>query len=247
MASYTIKGGDCFCSIAKQKGFNDFTTIYKAGSNRTDWPNPNTLEPGKTIELPEKTKKTVNAAVDKLHKFVLTRTPTRLRLAFADVELKALNIKAQTLTMSSPAVLKSSAGGKVEYQIDPVVGTASIVVELTPPPAHAPAPPPAAGPAPDPNAYPPPVNAAHFEDKMPDAPPTVEKVNWRLSLGTLRPKAVKAGTLQRLVNLGGVMDAGRSAEAESLLIKLWQRRKKQTETGAATDVAEDVATAHDRP
>jgi hypothetical protein len=122
MAKYTIQSGDCFCSIAKQNGFNDFNTIYKKGTNKADWPNPNTLEPGKTIELPEKTGKTVNVTADAIHRFVVIRTPTRLRLAFVDADLKPLPIKGQTLTMGGKPVLKSSAGSKVEYQIDPSVG-----------------------------------------------------------------------------------------------------------------------------
>ena len=243
MASYTIKSGDCFCSIAKQNGFGDFNTIYKNGNNKADWPNPNTLVPGETIELPTKTQKSVSVNTDLRHKFQLIRVPTRLRLAFVDVESKSLSLDAQTLTMDGAPVLKGSSSGKVEYQIDPTVARATIAVEL----AASPAPAAPAAAAPDPNAHPPPIKADEFQDVVPEAPAVVVSIKWVLTLGVLQPKNVRIGTLQRLSNLGHALDVASQDELVQTVVKQWQRHSKQAETGVVADIAEAVANAHDRP
>ena len=72
--TYTIKQGDTLAAIAKQHGFNNWQTLYRHEDNaefRKKRPNPNVINPGDEIQIPDKEEKSVILETGKRHVFKL--------------------------------------------------------------------------------------------------------------------------------------------------------------------------------
>jgi N-acetylmuramoyl-L-alanine amidase len=86
MPMYTVAQGDCLATIAHTFGFADWRTIYNHASNaefRRLRPNPNTLNPGDQIFIPETADKTEDAATDQWHDFKVEGQKTFFRVQIA--------------------------------------------------------------------------------------------------------------------------------------------------------------------
>lgn len=82
MAEHVIAQGECLSSIAKTCGF-DWQTIWKDPRNadlRAKRSNPNVLEPGDVVYIPEKQQGVHSGSSDARHNYELKRTSTKLIL-----------------------------------------------------------------------------------------------------------------------------------------------------------------------
>ena len=73
---YKVKKGECLATIAKDKQFYDWKTIYDDSDNeelKKRRPNPNVLYPGDWIVIPAKEQKAETCAVEEAHRFRVTR------------------------------------------------------------------------------------------------------------------------------------------------------------------------------
>jgi hypothetical protein len=248
MPNYTVKPGDCFNSIAKDKGFFNYQTVYKNGQNAKTWPNPNMLEEGGTVDVPDKTIKKVAVKLDSETKFLLDRRKTRLRLVLVDANLKPLKLLTCVVTVGAVWNKMPNSKGLLELpDIDPTIKTGTLKVTLDLPAPTPAAPPPA--PVPNPNAYPPQIVTAAFEDPVPTLD-AAKNIGWVLNVGFLEQKTAIRGVLQRMVNLGfGCPVAKIEDDKTKLAISAYQLffklKKKGQETGAAADIRSDIAKRHD--
>jgi cell division septation protein DedD len=255
MAKHTVVPGDCFSSLAKANGFADYLTLYNDGGNgalKGSRPNPNQLAEGDAVEIPAKKPKEFSVSTGKVHKFVVGKTKTMLRLVLLDAVDKALKVKTCLLDVGGKKQATLPGGnGLVEMEVDAVAtgGTLAVTWDAPPPPpaAPAPAPPPAASPPP----YPAPIVAADFEDK-PDPTVTNEPAaTWTLQVGYMEPAAVVRGCLRRLANLGyGASDVQVEDAQTAAVVKAYQRKNglgtKGSESGAIADVRSDLEKRHDK-
>lgn len=84
MPIYTVKQGDCVSSIAKEHGFF-WETLWNLGANaelKNKRKDPNILEPGDELEIPELRKKEEDRAPEAKHTFKRKGVPAKLRLRF---------------------------------------------------------------------------------------------------------------------------------------------------------------------
>lgn len=80
---HCVSQGECLSSIAARFGFANWRTIYDDSGNaalRQKRPNPNVLFPGDEVMIPDKLPKRVDAVTDQVHRFVVRRSQTRLRV-----------------------------------------------------------------------------------------------------------------------------------------------------------------------
>ena len=254
MATHTVVPGDCFSSLAKANNFFDYLTLYNHGSNsalKAKRPNPNQLEEGDSVEIPDKKIKKAPCVSNKEHKFVVVRTKTKLRLVIMDAKDKALKLKKCSFEVG---VRKQSTlpdgSGLVEIEIDPVATTGKLIATWAAPAAKAaPKAAKAAAPA-SPPPYPAPIAAVDFEDTTPKI--THETTaTWTLHVGRMEPLDTVRGCLRRLANLGYTAPDVKVEDAKTaLVVKAYQRKNslgtKGSESGVVSDVRADLETRHDK-
>ena len=83
MAIHRVAQGDCFCSIAEERGFTDHQTLYDAPANRLlreARPNPNILLPGDLVDVPEKERRVEHGSTNQRHVFRVRSKRARLYL-----------------------------------------------------------------------------------------------------------------------------------------------------------------------
>jgi N-acetylmuramoyl-L-alanine amidase len=80
---YTVQQGDCLSSIAKAYGFSSYDTIWKRAENsevKKKRKQPNILQPGDRIFIPDKEMRIEDGSVDQKHNFVIYANPTMLEI-----------------------------------------------------------------------------------------------------------------------------------------------------------------------
>jgi hypothetical protein len=246
MPKYTVVPGDCFNSLAKEHGFFNYRTIYKHGENEARWPNPNQLEEGGSVDLPDKKRKWLPLTLDKETRFVIDRQKTRLRLVLLDSAFRRLDVTSCTLKVG-PTYKKLPKDGLLEVaDLDPAVKNGTLTIKLKLTSAAAPA---GTAPKPDPKAYPPAIKPTDFTDKLPKTK-ELATISWNLSIGTLEHYSATRGVLQRLLNLGFGCPlqqteddkTKRAAKAYQVFRKL---ATKEAATGKVADIRAYLVTRHD--
>lgn len=89
MSYYTVCQGDCLSSIADEHGLF-WESIWQHPNNTelvSERKDPNVLEPGDKLFLPDKTRKQVSGATEQRHRFVKKGTPVVLRLRIMEEPL----------------------------------------------------------------------------------------------------------------------------------------------------------------
>ena len=79
---HQVKQGECILSIAVENGLF-WETVWNHPDNSTlknTRKNPNELQPGDTVVIPDKQTKQENCAADQRHKFIKKGVPAKLRL-----------------------------------------------------------------------------------------------------------------------------------------------------------------------
>lgn len=119
---YVVQQGDCLSSLAKQYGLANWRQIYDAPENadfRRTRPDPNVIQPGDNVFIPDIVVANNGAATDLLHKYQLNRDRTKLRIVVADEDGKPYAQHRYELRVNK-SVLKGVTNGQglVETEID---------------------------------------------------------------------------------------------------------------------------------
>jgi hypothetical protein len=247
MANITSSAGDCFNRIAKAQGFFNYLSVYNFDDNAATFPNPNQIEEGSTVKLPDKQMKAFNLPLDGEKKFKIIRKKTKLRIKICKADAaQTPGIAKASLTIGA----KKAAGttGTLEIDdIDPTLTNAALTVTLANPPAYAAPPPTTAGVA---NQYPPPIVVADFDDPKTVWPKKGETISWTLHVGYLEPHTVIRGVLQRLENLGFTCPVQKVEDAAThRAVKTYRRFVESlvapNDTDAVADIQANIKGRHD--
>src|ERR687886_719953 len=101
--------GDCFNRVAKANGFFNYRSVYDHSTNAASFPNPNQVEEGSTIKVPEKQMKAFDLNLDAEKPFKIIRKPTNLKIKICKADVsQALTIKKATLVLGGKKIKASS-------------------------------------------------------------------------------------------------------------------------------------------
>jgi hypothetical protein len=247
MPNTTSAPGDCFSRIAKANGFFNYLSVYTHDDNATTFPNPNQLEEGSTVKVPEKKMKAFDLPLDAEKKLKIVRKKTRLRVKLVQADVaKTPGIAKATLKIGDKKA--SGTTGSLDLEdIDPALTTASLTVTLSNPPPYAKPPATAKGVA---NQHPPPIVADDFDDPETVWPKKGATLSWDLQVGHLEPHTTTTGILQRLENLGFTCPVQKAEDDGTRRAVRTYRRfvENQTppaDTGAVADIRANIKARHD--
>lgn len=135
---YVVQPGDCLSSIAAAQGYASWKTIYYDPDNaafRAKRPNPNVIQAGDVLYLPDPEGKSVAAPTEKRHRFTLSRPDTRLRLRLLDRDDRPIANAPYVLDVSGDRREGRTDGdGRLDEPIPHELGAAGL--ELTADPAR---------------------------------------------------------------------------------------------------------------
>lgn len=86
---HTVVSGECMTTLAARYGLRDAAAIHDHPDNaelKRRRPNPNVLEPGDVVVIPERELKTEPVAVDAAHRVRVRRLKKELRIVLLDAE-----------------------------------------------------------------------------------------------------------------------------------------------------------------
>ena len=129
---YTVKQGDHLLQIAAAFGFRDHTSIWDHPRNarlKQERKNPNVLNPGDILFIPDTQEKEVPRPVDQRHRFIVRGEGLKLRLVLEDqLERPISNAKCDLFVGSEAFHLVSDAKGKIEHDIPVDAQRATLVI-----------------------------------------------------------------------------------------------------------------------
>lgn len=132
--THQVAQGECLASIAADYRFSDWRTIYNRPENaelRRKRQNPNLVYPGDLIYIPHLSLGKVECATGRLHRFVLRKQLTLLRIAIEDVEGNPLSGKKYRLEVEGETYEGSTAGeGLLEKEIPATAKSGALTVWL---------------------------------------------------------------------------------------------------------------------
>jgi len=124
MANYTVKQGDCICSIAYEHGLF-WETVWNHAQNsklKQERKDPNILCPGDEVFVPDKEEKVENKPDSQKHPFKINGVPSKLRIRLLENDEPLSNVK-YTLVIDGEPVSKEGAKtnnkGILEHFINP--------------------------------------------------------------------------------------------------------------------------------
>jgi hypothetical protein len=249
MGNHTVALGDCFSSVARKSGLQDYKSLYDDAQNatlKTKRPNPNQLERGDVILVPPppppapaKTKKTT--------KFQLPKHPVKLNLVLlddADKPAKGIkwNLAAATVKQSGTTGNDGRISIEIAADLDEVTLTFSQDAGKPRKKATHPSGKLA-------KSLPAPVVETEFIDADdPESAPGPRKFEFKLKVGALASFNTVDGALGRLRNLGfGVSPEAGGTPAATSAVKLYQKKYSGGSSGAVADIQADVKKRHDEP
>lgn len=247
MPDVTAAAGDCFSRVAKAEGFHNYLTVYNHADNATVFPNPNCVEVGKTVKVPEKAMKLFDLPLDGEKKLKIARKPTKLRvdLCTADAATAPKIAKAKLILGAKSAVGKNTSMELTD--IDELATQAKLSVVLAKPAKFKGPPATAKGAA---DQHPPAIVAGDFDDPATVWPKTGHVFEWTLQVGHLEPHTTVRGVLQRLENLGFVCPVQQAEDAATgRAVRTYRRavenKADPDDTTAVDDIRAHIKTRHD--
>jgi hypothetical protein len=243
----TSAAGDCFNRLAKAQGFHNYLTVYNHADNATVFPNPNCVEVGSTVKIPEKQMKLFDLPLDGEKKFKIVRKPAKLSIGLctADATQAPKIAKAKLVVGGKSAV--GTSGALVVEDIDSLVTAATLTVVLAKPAKFAGPPATATGPA---DQNPPAIVADDFDDPDTIWPKQGQTIEWTLEVGHLEPHTSVRGVLQRLENLGFGCPVQQAEDAATRRAVRTYRRAVESkvapdDTDAVADIRAHIKSRHD--
>lgn len=247
MANHNVVPGDCFSSVAKRNGLEDYKVLYEHAGNavikalRT---NPNQLERGDVIAVPPPAPPQP-AASNKTHQFQLPRHPVKLRLLLLDSADKPVNGQKWRLASDRlTAKGTTPASGIIEFELPADMTELTLRLESPKVPQKKKATNVKPG-----GPYPPPLVDTEFIDvDEPSSAPSAAELEFALKVGSLAPVETADGAMGRLQNLGFGVAAGDASDspAGQRAIRAYQRRY-QLAQGALDTIRADLRRRHDVP
>jgi N-acetylmuramoyl-L-alanine amidase len=118
---YKVKPGDHLSRIAHDYGFADFKTIWEHGDNaalRQKRTNPNVLQPGDVVHVPDRELGTESAATERKHTFKVKSTGLRLVLTIQDGSGRSVPDADCILRLDGKQFeLKTDSSGVIDHPI----------------------------------------------------------------------------------------------------------------------------------
>jgi LysM repeat protein len=131
-STHTVVQGEHLSSIADQYGFTDYNVIWNDANNadlKQQRVNPNVLQAGDSVYIPDKQQKDESGATTQRHIFNLNQTPLMLRLLFEDAYEKPVANAPCTLYLGQDKSSVTSDGtGKLEKRITPKDTSGTVVL-----------------------------------------------------------------------------------------------------------------------
>ena len=131
-STHVVVQGEHLSSIADQYGFTDYTVIWNDANNATlkqQRVNPNVLQAGDSVYIPDKQVKDESGATTQRHVFNLKQSPLTLRLLFVDAyENPVANAPCTLILGSEKLSLTSDGTGKLEKRITPSASAGTVVL-----------------------------------------------------------------------------------------------------------------------
>jgi len=145
---YEIQQGDYLAKIASDHGLASWQTIYNAPGNaelRALRPNPNVLQPGDRVLIPDVAATTFSIGTGAVHTFMLKRPPVGLRILVRDADGQPLPLRKYQLEIdgkvrtrrrdSAPEVAgfdpRNLVAGLIHEQLDSPATKGSLKLWLT--------------------------------------------------------------------------------------------------------------------
>lgn len=120
---HVVQQGEHASRIAAKYGYMDFHTIWDDPANadlKEKRKNPNVLFPGDVVMIPDHQLKQVDAATTKRHRFVVSATKLKLRVAFLDYPQQPIAGEPCDVTVGgAKETLTTNGDGLVEKEIMP--------------------------------------------------------------------------------------------------------------------------------
>jgi N-acetylmuramoyl-L-alanine amidase len=120
-ASHTVAQGEHLSRIAREYGFRNFNTIWDHPQNaelKKKRANPNVLNPGDTLYIPDKEQKTVGRPTAQLHTFTVPARKLMLRIVVRDFDNQPVVNSACVLEIADAKYnLTTNAQGRIEQAI----------------------------------------------------------------------------------------------------------------------------------
>jgi len=130
---HVVTQGECLSSIAQAHGFANWKVLYDHPENaalKARRPNPNSLQPGDRVAIPDKLQKTVEGPLGKWYEFSVERKLTKLRLQLSDARGKALANCPYTLDVQGENRTGTTDGsGVLTETVDASANTAVLTLE----------------------------------------------------------------------------------------------------------------------
>lgn len=131
-STHVVAQGEHLSSIADQYGFTDSTVIWNDANNadlKQQRVNPNVLQAGDNLYIPDKQGKDESGATTQRHVFNLKQNVLMLRLVFEDAFEKPVANAPCTLYLGQEKLSLTSDGtGKLEKQIAPSAAGGTVVL-----------------------------------------------------------------------------------------------------------------------
>jgi murein L,D-transpeptidase YcbB/YkuD len=121
MTKHKVKQGECILSIAENNGFF-WETLWNSSDNsdlKRKRENPNELEPGDIVVIPDKQLKEVTGGTEQKHRFRRKGVPAKLRLQVKRNDEPRANVPYQLTIDGDTKTGQTDSNGIIEEAIPP--------------------------------------------------------------------------------------------------------------------------------
>jgi len=132
MPEHTVRQGECLSSIAKDKGFRNYRTIYQHPRNaqfRRLRPDPNVILPGDRLYIPDHSEKEAACGTNQKHRFKVKASNARFRLRLT-LSGKPREKEPYTLVVDGRRITGQTTGdGWIDQKISPGARSATLILK----------------------------------------------------------------------------------------------------------------------
>ncbi len=128
---YTVHQGDCISSIANQFGFFEDTIWYHEANAelRQIRPDPNVLQPGDIVSIPDRSPKQESCGTDQRHRFVRKGIPVMLDIQLFDEDEPRSNLPFTVVVEGQYLEGSTDGEGRIRIGIPPGARNAELRLE----------------------------------------------------------------------------------------------------------------------
>jgi Putative peptidoglycan binding domain len=130
--THVVQQGECLSQIAAGYGFADYTDVYNHPDNddfRQLRPNPNLIQPGDQVQIPDLDKKSVDCPTGASYNFQVTRPKRKLKVQIQDTSGKPIASQPYTLVGTGlSATGQSTSAGFIEADLPIDLNVATLTI-----------------------------------------------------------------------------------------------------------------------